>query len=150
MTASSSVPRHRADQRVRMSPDALDRLRGLLLAERDARCAELAEHEASLLGASPDAFGVEVRRLAELSIARNQGAINDVDRTLERLVQEYQSCEWCETVIPPECLDSVPAKRLCERCKQPLLRSRSARGSTAVKGILGADRRIACANSAAR
>jgi RNA polymerase-binding transcription factor DksA len=101
-----------------LSPDDLDRLRGLLLAERDSALARLAEHEALLFSAPPDAFGDELRRFARVFTALTRAAIDDVDETLERLVESHGSCEWCGTAIPPDQRKVIPPGRLCTACQQ--------------------------------
>ena len=45
-------------------------------------------------------------------------AVHDVEETLERLVESYGSCEWCETVIPPEQREVIPLGRLCRVCRR--------------------------------
>jgi DnaK suppressor protein len=114
-TASSRVTRRETDA---LSPDALDRLRGILLAEREVRCAQLAAHEAMLVSAPADAFGAELRRITRASIARDRDAISGVDDELVSLVRTYGSCEWCGTVIPAQRLKTIPAARLCLPCRR--------------------------------
>ena len=127
MTASSLSPGD-ADQMVFvLSPEALDCLRGHLLAERGTWSAHLSGYEATMAAARTDAFGAEVRQLAKASIARIRDVIDDIDRTLERLVDQYGSCEWCDTDIPPEQLTDLPRARLCRRCARRAFRSRSTR-----------------------
>jgi RNA polymerase-binding transcription factor DksA len=113
-----------ADDMLRLSPEALDRLRGVLLAERDTWAGRLGEYEATLASASFDAFGAEVRQLAKASIARVRDIIDDIDHTLERLVQTYGSCEWCDMVIPSEVLQAISRARLCRACQRHALRRR--------------------------
>lgn len=99
VTARSLSLRHPDDVFV-LSPEALDCLRGHLLAARSTWSAHLAEQEATSSSAPSDPFGHEVRQLAKTLIAHIRHAIRDIDHTLERLVQTYGSCEWCDTVIP--------------------------------------------------
>jgi RNA polymerase-binding transcription factor DksA len=113
-----------ADDLVRLSPETLDRLRGVLLAERDTWSARVMEYEATLAGASSDAFGAEVRQLAKAVIARARDVVDDIDRTLERLVQTYGSCEWCDMVIPSEVLKAISRARLCRGCQRHAFRRR--------------------------
>ena len=114
----TAVPFNGAHDMLRLSPDALDDLRGVLLAERDTWTGRLAEYEATLAGAPFDAFGAEVRQLAITSIAHARDAIDDIDHTLERLVQTYGSCEWCDMVIPSEVLKAISRARLCRTCQR--------------------------------
>lgn len=65
-----------------------------------------------LARAPSDAFGSEVRQLAKASIARIRDVIDDIDRTLARLVETYGSCEWCDTVIPVEESDAISLNRV--------------------------------------
>lgn len=118
MSAYLTVPGHGINQSMLLSLDDLDSLRGLLLAEREAALTRIAEHEALLFAAPGDAFGAELRRFAKASIVRAREAVDDVDGTLERLVASYGSCEWCETVIPPEQRDVIPPGRLCDECRR--------------------------------
>jgi RNA polymerase-binding transcription factor DksA len=118
VTAYVTVPARATDRSVRLSVDDLDRLRGLLLAERAAELGRIAEHEAMLFAAADDAFGAELRRFAKASIARAREAVGDVDETLERLVESHGSCEWCETVIPPKQRAVIPPGRLCRNCRR--------------------------------
>lgn len=101
-----------------LSIDDLDSLRGLLLAERATALARISEHEAMLFAAHADAFGNELRRFAKAAIARAREAVEDVDATLERLVKSQGSCEWCDTVIPPEQRVLIPPGRLCGSCRR--------------------------------
>jgi RNA polymerase-binding transcription factor DksA len=82
------------------------------------------EYEATLAGASFDAFGAEVRQLAKVSIARVRDVIDDIDHTLERLVQTYGSCEWCDMGIPAEVLAVISRARLCRTCQRHAFRRR--------------------------
>ena len=120
----SAVPLRAADDMVRLSPEALDSLRGVLLAERDTWSGRLAEYEATLANAPFDAFGAEVRQLAKASIARVRDVIDDIDHALERLVQAYGSCEWCDMVIPSEVLKAISRARLCRACQRLAVRRR--------------------------
>jgi len=104
---------------IRLSSDALDRLRGDLLAAREAWCGRLAEYEAMLGTATRDAFGNEIRALARMSIVHIRRAVADIDVTLARLVETYGSCEWCDAVIPSEVLEAIPPTRLCRNCTVP-------------------------------
>ncbi len=106
------------DPSATLSPDDLDDLRGLLLAERASRGVRLAEYEAMLFGTGADALGAEVRRFARTSIVRTREAIDDVDDALARLVQTYGSCEWCDSDIPSEQLTAIPEERLCAACRR--------------------------------
>ena len=106
------------DRSALLSVDDLDLLRGLLLAERGAALGRIAEHEAMLFAAPADAFGAELRRFVKASIARDREAVGDVDETLERLVECHGSCEWCETVIPPDQRELIPPGRLCRDCRR--------------------------------
>jgi RNA polymerase-binding transcription factor DksA len=118
MSAYVTVPGRDMDRGMLLSADDLDSLRGLLLAEREGALARIAEHEAMLFAAPGGAFGAELRRFAKASIARARKAVNDVDKTLERLVESHGSCEWCETVIPPEQRQVIPPGRLCGSCRR--------------------------------
>jgi RNA polymerase-binding transcription factor DksA len=109
---------------LRLSPEALDDLRGVLLAERGTWNARLAAYETMLVRAGSDAFGTEVRQLATAAIAHVRGAIDDVDRALERLVEWYGSCEWCDAAIPPEALKTISRARLCRPCRRRASRRR--------------------------
>ena len=101
-----------------VSVEDLDSLRGLLLADRAATLARIAEHEAMLFAAPGGAVGAELRRFAKASIARAREAVDDVDETLVRLVERHGSCEWCETAIPPEQREVIPPERLCGDCRR--------------------------------
>ena len=118
VTAYVTVPASGMERSVLLSVDDLDCLRGILLAERAAALGRIAEHEAMLFAAPADAFGAELRRFAKASIARAREAVCDVDETLERLVRTHGSCEWCETVIPPEQRELIPPGRLCRDCRR--------------------------------
>jgi RNA polymerase-binding transcription factor DksA len=119
MTQSAYVS-VRADDtlHLRLSVDDLDRLRGFLLAERAVRVGRVAEHEAMLFGAPGDAFGAELRAFARASLARDRASVDDVDEMLERLVESYGSCEWCDTAIPRGQLKAIPRGRLCAACRR--------------------------------
>ncbi len=106
----------------RLSPEALDDLRGVLLVERDTWSGRLTEYETMLAGAAFDAFGAEVRQLAKASIAHVRDAIDDIDRALERLVERYGSCEWCDAAIPSEALKTISRARLCRPCQRRAFR----------------------------
>lgn len=118
MSAYVAVPARSIDRSMLLSVDDLDSLRGLLLAERAAALGRIAEHEAMLFAAPADAFGAELCRFAKASIALAREAVHDVEETLERLVESYGSCEWCETVIPPEQREVIPLGRLCRVCRR--------------------------------
>jgi RNA polymerase-binding transcription factor DksA len=118
MSAYVTGPASGVNRGPRLSVDDLDCLRGLLLAERAVALARVAEHEALIFSAPADAFGAELRRFARASITRAREAVDEVDKTLERLVESYGSCEWCETVIPPEQRKVIPPRRLCRDCQE--------------------------------
>ncbi len=120
----SSVSLTGADDLLRLSPEALDHLRGVLLAERGTWSGRLTEYETMLAGAAFDAFGAEVRQLAKASIAHVRDAIDDIDRALERLVERYGSCEWCDAAIPSEALNAISRARLCRACQRRAFRRR--------------------------
>ena len=119
MSTYIAVPTRDADRGLRLSLDELDQLRGLLLAEIAAALARIAEYEAVLFSAPSDAFGAEVRPFARASIARTREAVADCEQTLERLVESYGSCEWCETALLPEQRKMIPLRRLCPACRRP-------------------------------
>lgn len=50
--------------------------------------------------------------------------IDDIDRTLARLVETYGSCEWCDKVIPVEESDAISLNRLCRACQRLVMRAR--------------------------
>ncbi len=124
MVTGSAVSLSGGDDVRRLSPEALDRLRGALLAERDAWTGRQTGYEAMLADAPPDAFGAEVRQLAKASIAHVRDAVYDIDRVLERLVQTYGSCEWCDMVIPSEVAKVISRARLCRACQGLVSRGR--------------------------
>ncbi len=107
-----------------LSPDALDRLRGHLLAERGNWIGHLAQQESTLAGTGSDAYGAEVRQLAKVSIARIRDVIDEIDHTLARLVETYGSCEWCDTDIPVDELDEISLGRLCHGCQRLVFQAR--------------------------
>ncbi len=111
-----------AESLVRLSPEALDDLRGVLLAERDTWTGRLSEYETMLAGAAFGAFGAEIRQLAKASITHVRDAIDDIDRALERLVERYGSCEWCDATIPSEALKAISRARLCRPCQRRAFR----------------------------
>jgi RNA polymerase-binding transcription factor DksA len=118
MSVYVTVPARDTGRGALLSVDDLDSLRGLLLAERAAALGRIAEHEALLFAAPADAFGAELCRFAKASIARAREAVADVDEALERLVETHGSCEWCETMIPPEQRELIPPGRLCRNCRR--------------------------------
>ncbi len=122
MSILTAVSLSGAQDLVGLSPEALDDLRGVLLAERDIWTVRLTEYDAMLTGAGFDAFGAEVRQLAKASMAHVRDAIDDIDRTLERLVERYGSCEWCEAAIPREALKAISRARFCRPCQRRAIR----------------------------
>lgn len=102
----------------RLSSEALDEVRGVLLAERDTWSRRLTEYETMLADAAYDAFGAELRQLAKASITHVRDAIDDIDHALERLVERYRSCEWCDATIPAEALKTISRARLCRPCQR--------------------------------
>ena len=92
-----------------VSPAQLARLRCLLVEEQviqQTRAVELQDPP----DLEPD--------LVELLLARCREALEDIESAL-RLIGEgaYGSCSVCETAIPYERLEAVPATRRCVSCQ---------------------------------
>lgn len=99
-----------------------ERLRALLLDERQALTRQLAEYAGVLaqLGEDgTDAQGVE-RELVGLHAARARDIVEEIDQALSRLADgSYGACECCAAPIPFERLEAVPRARFCVACPPP-------------------------------
>jgi DnaK suppressor protein len=121
MTASFQVSRrvgHAGSSH--LTAEGLQRLRAILVRERDVQSGRLAEHESTVArlsqGAADDDPGVE-RDLAVLHAARAREAIQEIDHALARVEDStYGTCEACGSPIPFERLEAVPQARSCVAC----------------------------------
>lgn len=103
-----------------LSEEARGRLRRLLVAEKAAQAAQLAQHRAAArdLRDLNDADSVLERELAEVGAARAEEAVADTEHALQRLdASTYGRCEACGAHIPFERLAAIPAARLCVACQ---------------------------------
>ena len=116
MTASLQLPRV---PRPHLTPDALARLRAVLVSDLDVQHAQRIDHEAAAvqLRDHTDADSVLERELAEAGATRAREAVEDIQHALRRLADgTYGSCESCGAPLPFERLEAVPAARTCVAC----------------------------------
>ena len=99
-----------------------ERLRALLLQERQALTRQLAEYAevlAELGEDGTDAQGVE-RELVGLHAARGRDVVEAIDQALSRLADgSYGVCECCAKPIPFERLEAIPRAPFCLACPPP-------------------------------
>lgn len=102
-----------------LDPEALARLRAVLVAERSQQSAFVAAHEATVaeLTGQGDVDSILEREVAGSSAARALEAIEDIDSALARMDSgAYGLCETCGVPLPYERLEAIPHARLCVAC----------------------------------
>jgi RNA polymerase-binding transcription factor len=102
-----------------LSRDSLEILRALLLGELATQTAQAADCRATMteLTGQMDVDSMLEREIAETSAVRANGAIADIQRSLERLDGgSYGTCEQCGGAIRFERLEAIPHARLCVAC----------------------------------
>jgi RNA polymerase-binding transcription factor DksA len=105
-----------------LDPEAIARLRAVLVAERSDQVALVAGHEATVaeLTGQGDVDSILEREVAGSSVARALEAIDDIDSALARIDSGgYGLCESCGVPIPHERLEAIPHARLCVACPRP-------------------------------
>jgi RNA polymerase-binding transcription factor DksA len=98
---------------------AVERLRSVLVAEREAQAALVADHRstAAALTGERDVDSILEREIAEASAVRADEAVGAVDEALAALAAgTYGLCESCGAPIPVERLEAVPHARFCVAC----------------------------------
>ena len=122
MTATFEVARAGHGTTSHLSPQQVDRLRGLLLTEREALTRRLAKHAhllAELGEQAADLEGVE-RELVGVQAARARDTVEEIDDALTRLADgSYGTCESCGKPVPFERLEVIPRARSCVACPPP-------------------------------
>jgi RNA polymerase-binding transcription factor DksA len=103
-----------------LSSAQADTLRVLLLADKEARTAEVAHHAATLAALSLDLSAGTTsldRAVTALHMYGAREAIEEVDEALARIDHHgYGTCVSCGRPIPFEHLKVVPRERFCPAC----------------------------------
>lgn len=102
-----------------LEPEAISRLRSILVAERSDRLALAAAHDATVveLTGQGDVDSILEREVAGSFAARARDAIEDIDTALARMDSgAYGLCESCGVPVPLERLEAIPHARLCVAC----------------------------------
>lgn len=102
-----------------LDPQAIARLRAVLVTERSERSALAAAHEATVseLAGQGDVDSILERELAGSSGARAREAIDEIDAALARMdTGGYGLCESCGDPVPYERLEAIPRACLCVGC----------------------------------
>ena len=90
--------------------DAIEQLRGRLVASRDVQAARLAD-----LTAAHDHRNFDEHAAIASTLAND--ALDDIEHALSRIdATTYGSCESCGTAIPLERLEAIPHARTCVAC----------------------------------
>lgn len=103
-----------------LDPEALARLRAVLVGERSEQAVVGAGHEATVaeLTGQGDVDSILERELAGSSAARAREAIDNIDAALARMdAGTYGLCESCGDAVPYERLEAIPHARLCVPCQ---------------------------------
>lgn len=95
-------------------------LRVLLLADKEARTAEVAHHAATLAALSLDLSAGTTsldRAMTALHMYGARSAIEELNEALARMEDDgYGTCTSCGRPIPFERLQAVPQAQFCARC----------------------------------
>ena len=104
-----------------LEPEAISRLRSILIAERSDRSVLAGAHEAMVaeLTGQSDVDSILEREVAGSSAARARGTIEEIDAALARMDSgAYGLCESCGLPVPLERLEAIPHARLCVACSE--------------------------------
>jgi RNA polymerase-binding transcription factor DksA len=104
-----------------LEPEAISRLRSILIAERSDRSVLAGAHDAMLveLTGQSDVDSILEREVAGSSAARARGTIEEIDAALARMDSgAYGLCESCGLPVPLERLEAIPHARLCVACSE--------------------------------
>jgi DnaK suppressor protein len=102
-----------------LEAESLSRLRAALASDRSTRQAHIQSHAATVteLTGHSDSDSILEREFADVSIARADEAIDEIDDALARMdTGTYGWCDLCSAAIPLERLEAIPHARLCVPC----------------------------------